>query len=120
MDGEGVEDIADFLDALRHDPFELRQGRGREEGRHVVGVHGTRVAATFTPAAGVAERADRSSTGAGAVSISVTRPVTATGATGTTTTTATAAGVYALITVALRPLVTVETHRYVNSGVTRR
>ena len=87
--------------------------------RQIVGVYGTRIAAAFTPDAGVAERADRSSTGTGAVTISVTdRPVTTAGATGTTTTTATAAGVHALITVALRPLATVETHRYVNTGVT--
>ncbi len=85
--------------------------------RTIVAVYGTRVAATFTPGSGVTERADTATSGTPSVTASVAdRNLAATGASGTTTATATVAGVHALVTIALKPITTVEQHRYVYSA----
>ena len=85
--------------------------------RTIVAVYGLRSAASFTPGAGVTERADVSTSGAPSVAVSVTdRNLAAAGSSGTTTATATVAGVSAVVTIALRPVTTVEQHRYVYSA----
>ena len=63
------------------------------------------------------ERADTATSGTPSVTASVAdRNLAATGASGTTTATATVAGVHALVTIALKPITTVEQHRYVYSA----
>ena len=85
--------------------------------RTIVAVYGLRSAASFTPGAGVTERADVTTSGTPSVAVSVTdRNLAAVGASGTTTATATVAGVSAVVTIALRPVTTVEQHRYVYSA----
>ena len=85
--------------------------------RTILAVYGTRAAVSFTPGAGVTERADTATSGTPSVSVSVTdRNLASTGASGTTTATASVAGVSAVVTVALRPVTMVEQHRYVYSA----